>query len=85
MLLPDPRHAGSGYQWEENLVLLPLPADDAETLSPSFPSYALMLELGIGIAASDVRVDTEERAHLLSFFGETVTLTRFEHQCRLAL
>lgn len=85
MLLPDPRHAGSGYQWEENLVLLPLPADDAETLSPSFPSYALMLELGIGIAASDGRVDTEERAHLHTYFGETLTLTPFEHQCLEAL
>jgi uncharacterized tellurite resistance protein B-like protein len=85
VLLPDPRHAGSGYQWEEKIVLLPIPADDTGALSPSFPSYALMLELGIGIAASDGTIEPEERAHLRTYFGETLTLTPFEHQCLEAL
>jgi len=86
-LLPDIRHAGNSYQWDETLVLLPLPTttDDTGDLSSSFPSYALMLELGIGIAASDGHIDPSERAHLRTFFGENFTLSDFEKQCLEAL
>jgi len=85
VLLPDIRHARNSYRWDEKLVLLPSPADDKEALKPSFPSYALILELGLGIAASDGHIDPNERAHLRTFFGEKFTLSSFEYQCLEAL
>ncbi|TAJ43982.1 tellurite resistance TerB family protein [Methanofollis fontis] len=83
VLLPHIQHAGNGYQWDEDLMILPV--DDQNALSPSFASYALMLELGIGIAASDGHVDPEEREHLHTFFKETFSLSPFEYQCLDAL
>lgn len=85
IILPDIRHAGNSYQWDETLALLPLPADSKGDLSPSFPSYALMLELGVGIAASDGYIDPTEQAHLHTFFEENFVLSSFEKQCLEAL
>jgi len=85
VFLPDIRHAGNSYLWDENLALLPLPADGKGELSPSFPSYALILELGIGIAASDGLIDSSERTYLRAFFEENSTLSNFEKKCLEAL
>jgi len=85
IILPDIHHAGNSYQWDETLALLPLPADSKGELSPSFPSYALMLELGVGIAASDGYIDPAEQAHLHTFFEENFVLSDFEKQCLEAL
>lgn len=85
LLLPDLHHAGNSYRWDDNLVLIPLSLGKGEALSPSFPSYALMLELGIGIAAADGLITPEELAHLRTFFKDNFTLAPFECLCLEAL
>lgn len=85
LILPDVRHAGYSYRWDETLVLLPLPATERADQNSAFSSCALMLELGLGIAASDGHIDPDERTYLRTFYGETFSLSPFEHQCLEAL
>ena len=85
LLLPDLHQAGNSYRWDDNLVLIPFSPGEGEALSPSFSSYALMLELGIGIAAADGQIAPEELAHLRTFFKENSTLSPFECRCLEAL
>jgi tellurite resistance protein len=54
-------------------------------LSATFESTALMLELGVGIAASDGTIDPAELDHLRSITGVTSALTPFERACIRAL
>ena len=85
VFLPDIRHAGNSYLWDETLALLSLPADGKEDLSLPFPSYALTLELGIGIAASDGHIDSSERTYLRTFFEEILHSPILKKQCLEAL
>lgn len=85
IFLPDVRHAGNSYLWDETLVLLPLPTDGKGNLDPSFSSHALILELGVGIAASDGHIDPSERTYLRTFFEENFVISSFEKQCLEAL
>lgn len=85
LILPDVRHAGYSYRWDETFVLLPLPATEKTDLNSAFSSYALMLELGFGIAASDGHIDYDERAYLRTYYEKKFTFSPFERQCLEAL
>ncbi len=80
---PDPRITGQPYEWDELVSMFPV----SEELSDGVASYhaaAVLLELGIAIAAADGQVDEIELKRLSSHIESQLDLSsqdsaRLEH------
>ena len=75
-LVPDPWSIQRPYNWDEKIALLPSDGVIDEESDNYYHAAALMLELGIGMAAADGHLDREEVIHISRMMREQFRLPR---------
>ncbi|WP_254508167.1 tellurite resistance TerB family protein [Anatilimnocola floriformis] len=84
---PDARLTGKNYRWDDNVVLFERESVERSNAA-TYQAAALLLELGVHIAAADDKVDEEELAIIAKQLEDQFTLTADEvkrFQCRRQL
>ena len=64
LLAPDPWTVQRPYLWNESIAIVPFDGEEDPTADNFFHAAGLILELGIGMAAADGKIDREEVIHV---------------------